>query len=97
MTAADPDEARGRDAGNRTITQAGTGPAADAADGPAPGEQPGLASQQRLKHFRAEHPNVEIVTHGYWQAVIPETRGETIITRWDLGELLDKLDDLNSG
>ena len=44
MTAADPDEARGRDAGNRKITQAGAGPAADAADGPAPCEHPGLAS-----------------------------------------------------
>jgi hypothetical protein len=32
MTAADPDEARGQDAGNRKITQAGAGPAADAAD-----------------------------------------------------------------
>ena len=45
MTTADPDEARGQDAGNRKITQAGAGPAADAADGPAPCEHPGLACQ----------------------------------------------------
>ena len=50
--------------------------------------------QQRLKRFRAAHPDVAIVAHGYWQAVIPEANGETIITRWDLGELLDKLGDL---
>jgi hypothetical protein len=52
------------------------------------------ATQQRLKRFRSHHPDVEIVSHGYWQAVIPKAHGETIITRWDLGELLDKLDDL---
>lgn len=41
MTAADPDEAHGQDAGNRKITQAGVGPQM----GPAPCEHPGLASQ----------------------------------------------------
>ncbi len=52
---------------------------------------PDSPPSKRLKHFRAEHPDVEIITHGYWQAVIPGTRGETIITRWDLGELTDLL------
>ncbi|HEY6314940.1 MAG TPA: hypothetical protein VIY52_29635 [Streptosporangiaceae bacterium] len=54
------------------------------------------AVQQRLTRFREEHPEVEIVARGYWQALIPEPDGETVITRWDLGEFLDKLDSLFS-
>jgi len=50
----------------------------------------------RLKRFREMHPEVEIVTPGYWQALIPEDNGETVITSWDLGEFLDKLDTLFS-
>jgi len=31
---------------------------------------------------------------GWWQAVIPETNGEQVITRYTLGQLLDRLDEL---
>ena len=51
----------------------------------------------RLRCFREEHPGVCIYTGlGYWQARIPEANGETVITRYFLGELLDKLDALLS-
>jgi hypothetical protein len=47
----------------------------------------------RLRYFRKEHPGVSIYTGlGYWQARVPEANGETIVTRYLLGELLDKLD-----
>ena len=48
----------------------------------------------RLSAFRAAHPQVAIATLGYgaaWQARIPEDRGETVLTRYLLRELLDKL------
>jgi hypothetical protein len=49
----------------------------------------------RLHGFRKLHPGVSIYTGvGYWQARIPEASGETIITRYLLEELLDKLDTL---
>jgi hypothetical protein len=49
----------------------------------------------RLASFREQHPGVFIGEGtGYWQAQIPEHAGETIITRYRLRELLDKLDDL---
>jgi hypothetical protein len=31
---------------------------------------------------------------GWWQAVIPESNGEQVITRHTLSRLLDKLDEL---
>ena len=34
---------------------------------------------------------------GTWQARIPEPDGETVITRYTLRELLDKLDELTTG
>ena len=34
---------------------------------------------------------------GTWQARIPEPHGETVITRYTLRELLDKLSDLIAG
>jgi hypothetical protein len=34
---------------------------------------------------------------GWWQAVIPEPTGEQVITRYTLGHLLDKLDELTGG
>jgi hypothetical protein len=34
---------------------------------------------------------------GYWQGCIPEPSGETVITRYRLRELLDKLDELVGG
>ena len=92
MTAEDLDGLGGKTV-DRTVMPVGTGPP-DNANSPALRSSAVAASQHRLKRFREEHPDVEIVSHGYWQAVIPQANGETIITRWDLGELLDKLDDL---
>jgi hypothetical protein len=47
----------------------------------------------RLRRFRNEHPKVRISAGlGYWQALVPETNGETVITRYLLRELLDKLE-----
>ena len=50
----------------------------------------------RLGRFREEHPDVIIGDGGFgtWQARIPEPDGETVITRYTLRELLDKLDEL---
>jgi hypothetical protein len=48
----------------------------------------------RLAAFRAEHPGVLIGGGGFgtWQALISETSGETVVVRYTLGELLDRLD-----
>jgi hypothetical protein len=53
----------------------------------------------RLGRFREEHPDVIIGDGGFgtWQARIPELDGETIITRYILRELPDKLDELTTG
>jgi hypothetical protein len=52
----------------------------------------------RLHHFQEEHPDVIIGGgDGYRQARIPEENGETVITRYSLRELLDKLDGLIGG
>jgi hypothetical protein len=52
----------------------------------------------RLAIFRDQHPGVLIREGiGYWQAQIPESAGETVITRYTLRELLDKLDELTRG
>jgi hypothetical protein len=53
----------------------------------------------RLGRFREEHPDVIIGDGGFgtWQARIPEPEGETVITRYTLRELLDKLDELTAG
>lgn len=46
----------------------------------------------RLARYRELHPRVEIREGlGYWQARIPEPNGESILTRYTLAELLDKL------
>jgi hypothetical protein len=48
----------------------------------------------RLALYRDQHPGVLIREGtGYWQAQIPEAVGETVITRYRLCELLDKLDE----
>lgn len=45
--------------------------------------------------YEAAHPEVKITYNGpYWKAVIPEDQGETVITRYDLRQLLDKLESL---
>jgi hypothetical protein len=50
----------------------------------------------RLQAFRTAHPDVVIGDGGFGtiQARIPEPDGETVITRYRLAELLDKLDEL---
>jgi hypothetical protein len=50
----------------------------------------------RLQQFRAAHPEV-IISPGEFgtiQALIPAPDGETVITRYTLAELLDKLAEL---
>lgn len=60
-----------------------------------PGEPDQLV---RLDAFRAAHPDVKIylVHRDVWQADISEPDGQTIITRYTLRELLDKLCELTS-
>jgi hypothetical protein len=50
----------------------------------------------RLIRFRQDHPEVIIGDGGFrtFQARIPEPSGETVITRYSLRELLDRLDEL---
>lgn len=50
----------------------------------------------RLTRFRATHPDVIVGDGGFGtiQARIPEPNGETVITRYRLVELLDKLEEL---
>ena len=52
----------------------------------------------RLARFRRDHPEVVIGDGGFgtMQARIPEPSGETVITRYTLRELLDKLEMLLS-
>ena len=51
----------------------------------------------RLNQFRRAHPGITICAGpGYWQAQIPEPAGEQVITRYQLKDLLDKLDTLTS-
>lgn len=58
-------------------------------------EQPGQL--WRLGQFRARNPGVTIrrdAGFGFWQAWIPVSNGGTVITRYLLQDLLDKLEDL---
>lgn len=50
----------------------------------------------RLARFKDAHPGVIIGDGGFgtMQARIPEPDGETVITRYTLRELMDKLDEL---
>ncbi len=49
----------------------------------------------RLDQYRRDHPGTVIFAgQGYWQAQIPQPDGETVITRYQLRDLLDKLDTL---
>jgi hypothetical protein len=48
--------------------------------------------------FEAAHQNVEILYRGaYWKAVVRGGTGETVVTRIELRELLDRLDELTGG
>jgi hypothetical protein len=50
----------------------------------------------RRQAYEAEHPGVEITYRGpYWKAVVREESGETVIVRYDLKDLLDKLEALD--
>jgi hypothetical protein len=56
-------------------------------------DEPGQAA--RLRRFRDEHPGISVRPGtGYWQACIPEANGETVLTRYLLRDLLDKVDDV---
>ncbi len=53
----------------------------------------------RLNQFRARNPSVVInrdTGFGFWQAWIPVSNGGTVITRYLLQDLLDKLDQILS-
>jgi len=54
--------------------------------------EPGYVDQvPRRQAYEAAHPGVEITYRGpYWKAVVREDAGETVITRYDLKDLLDK-------
>lgn len=56
-------------------------------DGGAPPDQ-----ALRLRRFREAHPDIEIILRGPWQAIITKPDGERTILRWELFDLLDKLD-----
>jgi hypothetical protein len=55
-----------------------------------------LGQMLRLRRFREKHPDVIIGDGGFGtiQARIPEPSGETVVTRYRLGELLDNLGQL---
>jgi hypothetical protein len=73
---------------------------------PAPARSPGRQSVNRLEQpeqlsrlgqFRARNPGVTIqrdAGFGFWQAWIPVSNGGTVITRYPLQDLLDKLEEL---
>ena len=65
-------------------------------DATAPPVLDGPAELERLRQIRAEHPDVLVGGGGFgtWQAIIPEENGETVITRYTLRELLDKLGEI---
>ena len=50
----------------------------------------------RRQAYEAGHPDVEITYHGpYWKAVITEGTGQTTVTRYELKDVLDKLEALD--
>ena len=51
----------------------------------------------RLIEFRRLHPEVDIVLAGLWRAVIPAPNGETVVCRYQLKALLDKLEEILGG
>jgi hypothetical protein len=54
---------------------------------------------KRLALFRAAHPEVRVsaISRQAWQAIIPELDGETVITRRDLKDLLDRAEVMVAG
>lgn len=61
--------------------------------------EPGYADQvPRRQAYEKAHPGVEITYAGpCWKAVLREDGGETVITRYELKDLLDKLAELPGG
>jgi hypothetical protein len=59
--------------------------------------EPDYVDQVPRRHaYEKTHPDVEILYLGpYWRAVVPEDDGETVIVRYDLRQLLDKLESLD--
>jgi hypothetical protein len=59
-------------------------------------DDPGYVDQViRRERYEAAHPGVTIELVGpQWRAVVPEENGESVITRLDLKQLLDKLESL---
>jgi hypothetical protein len=60
------------------------------------GEPEYIDQVPRRMAYEAAHPNAEIIYLGpFWQAIIREEAGQTIITRHHLKGLLDKLEALD--
>lgn len=61
------------------------------------GEPEYIDQVPRRTAYEAAHPAVEIIYLGsYWQAIVREEAGQTIITRHSLKALLDKLEALDA-
>ena len=61
------------------------------------GEPDYIDQVPRRAAYEAAHPNVEIIyIRPYWQAIIREESGQTIITRHHLKGLLDRLEALDA-
>lgn len=48
----------------------------------------------RLLEFKERHPDVVIELDGFWRAVIPAENGETVVCRYELRAVLDRLGEL---
>jgi len=59
-----------------------------------PIREPGYVDQvPRREAYEKSHPDVEITYMGpYWRAIVPEGNGETVVVRYELRQLLDKLE-----
>jgi hypothetical protein len=59
-------------------------------------DEPGYVDQvPRRVAYEKAHPDVEIIYLGpCWQAIIHEESGQTVVTRYELKSLLDKLESL---
>lgn len=60
------------------------------------GEPDYIDQVPRRMAYEAAHPETEIIyLSPWWQAILREADGQTIITRPSLGKLLDKLEALD--
>lgn len=63
-------------------------PALYLVDGRAPEDQ-----VVRLQRFREEHPDIEVLWRGPWEAVIPESDGaQRVVVRYELNDLLNEVE-----